>query len=244
MKGETMTQNEESASSCSGAAVEGKRRRKNGPMISAIIVMAVGLFQIAYAVLDGWSEVVYPGQYRLLILGWFGLFFGFPLVVLGHIIYCTITAVRRCSGWSLVYLATPILLMGGIYQVVGPGDISPIMVRTNAHALGARTRIKWAGGAAKVRQEALALLTETKPTDVSPRDRTLWPESLRQLRGFTLSADAGRVAVSLQKRFRLDDFFIYIICADAADPFVGKSYPDAPLRYWRIAEGIYLCEYS
>jgi hypothetical protein len=203
--------------------------------LSFVAVLLVGLLWILFPILDGASEVFFPGSPCYLI----ELFIVAVVVILFHITCFILALIYRRSVKYLVYMLIPLCLLVVLNYFLWPTGRS----RVDSFQLGARYRIAWVGGASKVRQEALTLLDETPEISI-PRPK--WPDSIHALRASDVQVDKdkGIVDVEIPRRrwFFWGDQLGYLITdANATapviidDPRIANGH-----RLWKISEGIYL----
>ena len=210
-------------------------------VLSFVAVLLVGLLWILFPILDGASEIFFPGSTSYEI----EFFMVAVAVVLFHITCFILAVIYRRSFKYLVYMLIPLFLMIVTYKVLYPNNQSYGRRRVDSFQLGARYRVRWVGGASKVRQETLTLLDETSGVSI-PRSK--WPDSIRALRASDVTVDkkTGIVDVEIPRRrfFFWGDQFGYLITDANApvpviidDPRIANGH-----RLWKISDGIYLYE--
>jgi len=202
---------------------------------SFVAVLLVGLLWILFPILDGASEIFFPGSNYYVI----ELFIVAVVVVLFHITCFILAVIYRRSVKYLVYMMIPLCLLAVLNHFLWPTGRS----RVNSFQLGARYRISWAGGASKIRQEVLTLLDETSGVSIP---RSEWPDSIRALRASAVKVDKdkGIVDVEIPRRrwFFWGDQLGYLITdANAPEPVIINDPRIASgHRLWKISDGIYL----
>jgi hypothetical protein len=165
--------------------------------------------------------------------------------ILFHITCFILAAIYRRSVKYLVYMLIPFLLLAVSNHFLYPSDLSRVSRRIDSFKLGARYRVRWAGGASKVRQEALALLAE--PSGV-PLPRSKWPDSILALCASAVTVDKknGIIDIEIPRRrfFFWGDQFGYLITdINAPEPVISNNPPNIyGHRLWKISDGIYLYE--
>jgi hypothetical protein len=134
-------------------------------------------------------------------------------------------------------------LLVGIHFLFYPPGVKRVDRRIQSFPIGARISIFRAGGAYKVRQEALELISNAKET--SP-EYSKWPKSLRSLGAMSLKVDknAQMLDVEIPRRrwFFWGDQFGYLITDKGAqEPVIVDNPPVVNgHRLWKITDGIYL----
>lgn len=209
--------------------------------VSWVAVLAFGLLWLLFPILDGFSEIYYPGG------GVDTFFWGLAAVLIApvalgfHFVSFSAAFARNWSVRYLVLMLAPIGLLISLYLLLYPAGVTRADKRIDSFQLGARAAVKRAGGAAKVRQEALALLASSSETSLA---RSEWPDSFCQLHAerVTVDREAQRVDVYIPRRPCWGEQFGYLITEqDAKEPIIVD---DPPLarghRLWRVADGIYL----
>jgi len=204
-------------------------------VLSCIAVLLVGFLWILFPIWDGAIEVFFPGStyYRI------ELFILAFVVVLFHITCFILAGFYRHSLKYLIYMFFPLCLLAVLNHFLCPAG----RIRVDYFQLGARYRIAWAGGASKVRQEALILLDE--PPGI-PLSSSKWPDSIRALRASAVKVDKDNkiVDVEIPRRrwFFWGDQLGYLITDVNApqpiiinDPRIASGH-----RLWKITDGIYL----
>jgi len=208
-------------------------------IISFVVVMVVGLLWIFSPVIDGATEIFLPGSSSCII----EVFVVAAFVLLFHIACFVVAAAYKRSLRYLIYMLIPAGLIYVADRVLRPADMTWTDRRVASFQLGARYRVNWAGGATKVRQEALALLA--KSPFVSP-PKSKWPESIRALRASAVKVnkDTKLVDVEIPRRPCWGNQFGYLITdANAAVPVIVNDPPVIQGHdMWKIADGIYLYE--
>jgi len=208
-------------------------------IISFVAVMVVGLLWIFSPVTDGATEIFLPGSGSYII----EFFVVAAFVILFHIACFVVAVAYKRSVRYLIYMLIPAGLIFAADRVLRPVDITWTDRRVDSFQLGARYRVNWAGGAIKVRQEALALLVNT--TYVSP-PKAEWPESMRELHASAvkINKDARLVDVEIPRRPCWGNQFGYLITdANGAEPVIVNDPPVIQGHdMWKIADGIYLYE--
>lgn len=209
--------------------------------LSFVAVLLVGFLWILSPVFDGASEIFFPGSTSHVI----ELFMVLVAVVLFHITCFLLAVFRNRSVKYVVCMLIPLGLVAAIDHVFYPSDLTRTDRRIDSFKLGARYRVRWAGGASRVRQEALDLLSATSQESPS---RSEWPDSIRALCASAVTVDkkTGQVDVEIPRRrfFFWGDQFGYLITdANATEPVIIN---DPPVvhghRLWKISDGIYLYE--
>lgn len=208
---------------------------------SFIAVLLVSVLWILLPILDGASEIFFPGTTSYVI----EFYIVAIAVMMFHIICFILAAFYRRSVQYLIYMLIPAFFLTVTNYFLYPPDLTRVSRRVDSFKLGARYRVQWAGGSSKVRQEALTLLDE--PSGVSlPRSK--WPESVRGLGASDVITDNknGIVDVEIPQRrfFFWGDQFGYLITdANAPEPVIVNNPPNIyGHRLWKISEGIYLYE--
>jgi hypothetical protein len=203
----------------------------------SVLVLILGLILLLYPIIDGWGEIFFPGgQDRFLIT--LLLHAAIIIVVILHIICFTVALFRSWSIKVLIYMVLPIGLLIGI-------GVTQTQRRIESFKLGAQTRVIWAGGPSKVRQEAIALLATT--SDLSPPPPQ-WPPSLQALGAVYIELDKNAQVVDVKippQRFMYmvgDQFGYLIMDPEAKAPISTDHYEEDGKRIWKIADGIYLYE--
>ncbi|MFC1974894.1 hypothetical protein ACFLXQ_00680 [Chloroflexota bacterium] len=212
--------------------------------LSSLPVLFLGLIFLTAPIIDGWSEIFFPGG-----SSWFliylvtGLLLVTSILVTGVLYVASFVAnlIVKRSIWYLVYLFPIILLLCAWYLLYPPG-VTDTDIRINSFQLGAQTRVLWAGGSSKVRQGAVDLLENRSLTVPSQSE---WPRSIRALGGIRLQFTGNQtVKVILPKRrffFDGDEFGYFIMVDDGAEPYIRGSHGGG-YRLWKISDGIYLYE--
>lgn len=218
-------------------------------IISFVVVLVLGLLWIFLPLIDGASEIFFPGStyigIELLLVATLLVDLVATVVVLFHITCFTLALFYKRSVKYLVCMLIPLVLLAAINHVLYPAGLTFTDRRVDSFQLGARYRVIWAGGASKVRQEALALLAAT--SEVHPT-RSEWPDSIRALcaSGVKVDKKAQLVDVEIPRRrfFVWGDQFGYLITeANAEEPVIVDEPPVVyGHRLWKIADGIYLYE--
>lgn len=214
-------------------------------IISFVAVLLVGLLWIFYPFIDGASEIFYPGStyigIELLLL----VTLVATVVVLFHIACFSLAVFYNRSAKYLVCMLIPLGLLAVINHILYPAGLTRTDRRIDSFQLGARYRLVWAGGASKVRQEALALLAAT--SEVNPA-KSKWPNSIRALCASSVKVDKKAQLVDVEiprlRFFVWGDQFGYLITkANAGKPVIVDEPPIVyGHRLWKIADGIYLYE--
>jgi hypothetical protein len=164
---------------------------KNVFVLSFIAVLVVGLLWILNPIISGASEIFFPGSsdyiIEILLLA--------VLVILFHIICFILAMFYKHSAKYLIYMIIPLYLLTAINYALYPSDTSRIDRRIDSFHLGAGYRVKWAGGATKLRNEALDMLFEA--SEVSPL-RSMWPDSVRALRPNAVRIDKKNQLIDVE----------------------------------------------
>jgi hypothetical protein len=206
-----------------------------------VTVLLAGVLWMLLPILDGASEIFFPGSTSHVI----EFYIVAVVLLLFHITCFSLAAIYRRSVKYLVCMMIPFFLFAITNYFLYPSDMNRVCRRVDSFKLGAKYRIRWAGGASKVRQEAITLLAE--PSGVSlPRPK--WPDSILGLRASAVTVDKkeGIVDVEIPRRrfFFWGDQFGYLITdANAPEPVIINDPRIASgHRLWKISEGIYLYE--
>ena len=207
--------------------------------LSFVAVLLVGLLWILFPILDGASEIFFPGSTSYEI----EFFMVAVAVVMFHITCFILAVIYRRSVKYMVYMLIPFFLLAVTNHFLYPPDLSRVNRRVDSFKLGARYRVQRAGGASKVRQEALTLLAETSGVSL-PRSK--WPDSIHALGANAVKIDkkTGLVDVEIPRRrfFFWGDQFGYLITDTNAIKPVIINDPRSGHRLWKISDGIYLYE--
>lgn len=236
-------------------------------------VFISGVLSLFIPHMSGWADIVFPSIAHLTLFLYFmwSLFLVFAFTCLGLSL-----VIAFVVGWpkrnKIVSLALMVVLLL-IYQLVyTPGDIAsdgaiplvaektlwgaesddvvPLAVkkRIGAFPVGGQTRVFWAGGVDKVREDALLLL-KTLPDENGFIPPDEWPDTLNRLGAVAIETDEAMQTVIMyipRADYFDPDVFGYLIRdGEVPDPeilctsrFVGAS----GYRMWKIDEGLFFFE--
>ena len=209
--------------------------------ISSITILLFGIGALLFPVFDGWGEIFIPGTSNWFLVEIF--LTGIALtVIIFHIIYLTITLFHRRSIQDLIYVL-PIVILIGIWYLLYPSGVTRTNRRVDSFQLGARTRVMWAGGSSKIREDAHTLITTMSTTQPAPSE---WPDSISNLGASYVNIDPTTQTVEVQiprrHTFYADQFGYIILDKNASEAVKKNLLENFGIRTWKIADGIYLYE--
>jgi hypothetical protein len=217
-----------------------------------LAVLGSGLLWVWWPVLDGAIEIFYPRS------DWFNWPFEDIFILalaivalLFHAAVCSAAFMRRRSWVYVALMLAPIGISVGTYVILYPSGMDRVQKRVDSFQLGARWAVKRAGGATKVREDALVLLAST-PDAARPPFQALdstpsatWPKSFHALHAIRIEVNevTPYVDVVILPTSCFADTFGYIIMSeDATEPDIKNLHDRQGHRLWKIADGIYLYE--
>jgi len=210
-------------------------------VISSITVSVLGLGSLLFPIVDGWSEIFIPGTPS-------GLLIEFLLAVMAfvatatHIICLVVTLFHKRSVRYIAYII-PIVMLMCISYLLYPTGVTRTHRRIDSFQLGAQTRVMWAGGPSKIREDAFTLLTTAPEASPPPSE---WPDSINALGASYVEINKKERVIQVQiprrHAFYADQFGYLILDKNA----IGSPSMDLLEQYgnriWKIADGIYLYE--
>jgi hypothetical protein len=196
----------------------------------------VGMGCFFFPCFDGWSETFCPRISRY----WSGLFLLNPIFTLVAFLSFLIQGVylffafyKKWSRNRKILIGMCLIMLTLMWSIAIPN----VTMRIRCFPVGGWTRIMWAGGASKVRREALHLLDTASHGATS---RSEWPDSFKALGavGVMVDKETYTVNVSIYRQDHFADQFGFLIQKeDAPIPKIAHEH-----RIWKLANGIYFYE--
>jgi hypothetical protein len=219
---------------------------------SCVAVVKLGLLWFRWPVLSGVSAISNPPSF------WTDPVFSEPALVAAtvvafafHVALCSVALLRTRWIECILFTLAPVIVLVGVNCVFRPFAVDRRLKRVDSFQLGAQRAMERAGGVAKVRQDALALLATAPDTPPYPSGwpsslpSSQWPRSFRALYPMIVSVDrsASWIDVIMVRQSCLANTFGYIITSERTpEPNFNTLHGRPYHEYWNIDDGIYLYE--
>lgn len=207
-----------------------------------MVVFVLGMHSLFNPYISGWCEVFCPRiSYELwgLLLLW-GLLKLAAFAV--HCIYSIFVFFRRGPLKYKIYVAVPLVILSLMWGVLCLPGLTYTDRRVNSFKIGGWTRVVWAGGPSKVREEALELIDTS--SDAEPPE-SKWPASIRALGAIRVrvNKESRTLDVAIPTATPYSDQFGFLIRdAESPVPKIAEGPYGGGHRIWQLADGIYLYE--
>lgn len=212
---------------------------------NGLLIFLFGLLNLFAQHIYIWSLVVFPSASILIIVVAFsGIFFFIALVLSFFNIMASF--ILRASGkvktlsicfsvvLMIVFLNIDKTLVNSAYSLY-PNNQTQLLVA------GAQTRVIWAGGVNKVKNDALKLLSG-EPDEDSRLSSELWGSSIKRLGASGVQVDKATQSVVVYLPISLIydfDEFGYLITNQKTPNFSILEVEGTHIRHWELGEGVY-----
>ena len=210
---------------------------------TGLFFLIAGIASLFFPHISGWNEIVFPYFSEIWFfpyLLWeilFALFLGLTIIN-----FIALFFLKTSTKYIILAFCFPVILIIlflRVYPNFSTGKYLGVDQRVSFFAVGGQTRILRAGGAERVRNDALLLLDE-KTDDEGFVSSASWSSSIKALRAYAIRIDktTQSVIIYIPRANTFDpDQFVYLI-TDNKKPTPSVLQTDG-YRYWELDEGVY-----